>query len=83
MRITRDGNRATFRAQPGGRPETAFASTQHDARSIVFENAAHDYPKRVGYRRSGDDALEAWIDGGEGTEAQRWTWRRCDASPRG
>jgi len=83
MRITVDGSRATFRAQPGGGPETAFASSHAERRAIVFENAAHDYPKRVGYRRTGDDTLEAWIDGGEGTEASRWKWQRCRASPRG
>jgi hypothetical protein len=33
----------------------------------VFENPAHDFPKRIIYRKTADDALTASIDGGEGS----------------
>jgi hypothetical protein len=79
MRIEVRGRDATFFGQPGGRPATAFAAIRVEPRAIVFENAGHDYPKRIGYARTNDDTLEAWIDGGEGSDATRWSWRRCAA----
>jgi hypothetical protein len=30
---------------------------------VLFENAAHDFPQRIGYRRLGNDSLVAWIEG--------------------
>jgi hypothetical protein len=36
------------------------------AAEVVFENAAHDYPKRVAYQRVDATHLTAWIDGGAG-----------------
>ncbi len=53
----------TYLAQPGGAPPTRFARESGGPSEIVFANPAHDFPKRVGYRRTGD-ALLAWIDGG-------------------
>lgn len=64
LRIVAKGDRPTYVAQPGGAPPTEFvASSQSDER-IVFENPAHDFPKRVIYERSGTDRLTASIDGG-------------------
>jgi hypothetical protein len=63
---TRDG-RPAYVAQPGGVPPTVFSlqpSSPPDA--PVFANPAHDYPKRVGYRRVNASSLLAFIDGGDG-----------------
>jgi hypothetical protein len=63
MRIeSRDGV-PTYLAQPDGAPATAFrlsASGTHWAR---FENPQHDFPKRVEYRRTAKDRLQAQIAG--------------------
>ncbi|HET7844678.1 MAG TPA: DUF6265 family protein [Xanthomonadales bacterium] len=83
MRIEVYGARATFFAQPSGEPPVPFRSTQRAPRGIVFANDANEYPKRVGYSSPDADTLEAWIDDGEGLKVQRWTWKRCTASPRG
>jgi hypothetical protein len=66
VRIVRQGERLAYVAQPGGRPPTTFTATRVGAADVVFENPQHDFPKRVGYQRSGD-ALLAWIDGGDGS----------------
>jgi len=55
--------RLAYEAHPSGQPEATFLSTQIGDDVVVFENLTHDFPQRVGYRRVGADALEAWIDG--------------------
>lgn len=52
----------TYLAQPGGRPATAFARSGGGADWVRFENAAHDFPQRIEYRRSGDQ-LRAEVAG--------------------
>ena len=49
-------------AKPSGQPEGTFTATQATATEVVFENPAHDFPKRIGYKRDGD-SLTAWIEG--------------------
>lgn len=83
MRIEVYGDRATFFAQPSGEPPVPFRSSGREPRGIVFANAANEYPKRVGYASPDADTLEAWIDDGDGLDVQRWTWKRCTASPGG
>lgn len=60
--IVRNGN-AVYVAQPGGAPPTEFSATTMTSDRVVFENPAHDFPKRVVYQRAGD-RLTASIDGG-------------------
>ena len=64
LRVVMKGGKATYVAQPGGVPPTEFVATSQTGDRIVFENAAHDFPKRVIYERSGTDRLTASIDGG-------------------
>ena len=46
------------------RPE-AFRLTSCSDGRLVFENAAHDFPRRIEYRRMGEDRFEAHVsDGG-------------------
>jgi hypothetical protein len=51
------------------------------ASEVVFENAEHDFPQQVGYRRNGD-ALLAWISGKQKGVYRRvefpYTRVRCD-----
>lgn len=72
-----------FVAQPGGVPPTDFKLLESDARSMVFENKAHDFPQRVRYGLRADGALEASISGlqdGE-TRTESWHYLRVDDAP--
>ena len=60
---------------PQGGAPVAFALAQRDKTSATFENAAHDYPQRIAYVRSGD-TLTATISAIDGSKARRWTYRR-------
>ena len=62
-------------AQPGGRAPVAFTLVRYDATSATFENAAHDYPQRIAYARSGD-TLTATISRIDGSKPMRWVYRR-------
>ena len=70
LRIVTDGASLVYLAQPGGASPTRFTSASNGHEDVVFENPQHDYPKRVGYRRTGDTLL-AWIDGGDGDSRRR------------
>ena len=70
-------------AQPGGVPPPDFKLLESDARSMVFENKAHDFPQRVRYGLRADGALEASISGlqdGE-TRTESWHYLRVDDAP--
>ena len=64
-------------AHPKARcPGTDFKLTRATNNEVVFENPEHDFPKRIIYRRTSDDALTASIDAGEGTKAISFAYRR-------
>lgn len=63
MQIRLDDGKLSYVAQPQGRPPTAFALLRHGEAEAVFENAAHDFPQRIFYRRDGADRLMARIEG--------------------
>lgn len=76
IRIARGGDGAlVYLAQPQGGAPVAFALVRHDATSATFENAAHDYPQRIAYARSGD-TLTATISAIDGSKPRSWTYRR-------
>ena len=53
-----------YHAHPSGQASTEFRLAHVADREVVFENAAHDFPQRVGYRLDDDDVtLVAWIEG--------------------
>ena len=61
--IIREGAKGLeYVAKPSGQAEATFASTSVSANEVVFENPAHDFPKRIIYKRDGD-ALVASIEG--------------------
>ncbi|KQZ56421.1 MULTISPECIES: DUF6265 family protein [unclassified Lysobacter] len=70
---------ATYLAQPGGGPATAFARSDGGANRVRFENPAHDFPQSIEYRRDGE-RLHAEIAGpGRDGKPQRipFEYRRC------
>lgn len=70
-----EGGGLAYLAQPQGRAPVAFPLVRHDKTSATFENAAHDYPQRIAYARSGD-TLSATISAIDGSKPRRWTYRR-------
>jgi hypothetical protein len=61
--IIREGVRGLeYVARPSGQPEATFALARVLATEVVFENPAHDFPKRITYKRDGDTLL-ASIEG--------------------
>jgi hypothetical protein len=60
--IRERGERLVYIAHPYGQPSAEFHSTAAGRESMVFENPAHDFPQRIGYRRQGA-VLQAWIEG--------------------
>jgi len=56
----------TYMAQPQGAPPTPFALSEADsgADSATFVNMAHDFPKRVAYKKVDATTLLASIDAG-------------------
>ena len=77
LRIEQRADGIYYVAHPKARcPGTDFKLTRASATEAVFENPQHDFPKRVIYRKSGNDELTATIDGGEGTKATTFAYRR-------
>jgi hypothetical protein len=77
LRIEQRADGVYYVAHPKARcPGTDFKLTKTSATEAVFENPQHDFPKRIIYRKSGDDSLTASIDGGEGTKPMSYSFRR-------
>jgi len=56
--------------QGNGNPVT-FTLTGSTQREYIFENPAHDFPKRIIYRFIGQDSIHASIDYGKGSADAR------------
>jgi len=59
-----------YEAHPAGQAPAVFVARETAADSVVFENDAHDFPQRVGYRRSGN-GLIGWIEGTQNGKSRR------------
>jgi hypothetical protein len=70
LRIEAREGRLAYLASPGGRPATRFELVRSAEGEAVFENLAHDFPKRIHYRKLPDGGLLARIEG-DGTEKQK------------
>jgi hypothetical protein len=69
--IIREGAKGLeYVAKPSRQPEATFTSTRVTANEVVFENPAHDFPKKIVYTRSGD-TLTAAIEGPMQGETRR------------
>jgi hypothetical protein len=66
----RDG-RLAYEAHPSGQATATFMSKPIAGREVVFEDPAHDFPQRVGYRSTGPGQLLAWVEGISGGKARR------------
>ena len=62
IRATPDGT-PIYQAHPSGQASAEFRLVRTGPREAVFENPAHDFPKRITYRRTGTDAMAVRIDG--------------------
>ena len=77
LRIEHRADGIYYVAHPKARcPATDFKLTKSSATEAVFENPQHDFPKRIIYRKTGDDSLTASIDGGEGSKAMTFSFKR-------
>lgn len=71
MLIRQDGDHLAFEIRPSGRAPVVFDATTMTDSSVVFENAQHAFPQKIGYRRAGDNAMVAWIEGQYHGEVER------------
>lgn len=76
LRIEQRADGIFYVAHPKARcPGTDFKLTKASATEAVFENPQHDFPKRIIYRKT-EEGLTASIDGGEGTKAMSFPFRK-------
>ncbi len=76
LRIETRGDDVVYVAQPNGKLGTDFELTEIERQSAVFENPAHDHPKRLRYRLASDGVLRVRLDGDEGV--QEFEFQRVD-----
>jgi len=74
LRIELADGKPVYLTSPGGRPAVEFKSVEQSATWIVFENPAHDFPRRILYWRDGE-ALMARIEGTIQGQARSRQWR--------
>jgi hypothetical protein len=81
--IREQGSQLAYEAHPSGQPSAVFLSDSVTDIAVVFQKPTHDFPKRIGYERSGPDRLLAWIDGGPDSERPRmeFDYRRVACGP--
>jgi hypothetical protein len=71
MMIRQDDDQIAFEVRPSGRAPVIFKATTITDSSVVFENPQHEFPQKIGYRRAGDNAMDAWIEGNRDGETRR------------
>ena len=77
LRIEQRADGIYYVAHPKARcPGTDFKLTRASATEAVFENPQHDFPKRITYRNGADDSLTATVDGGKGSKALSFAFKR-------
>jgi len=75
LRLEQRAGDIYYVAHPKARyPGTEFKLTRLTGQEAVFENPAHDFPKRISYRKGADGSLTASIDGGEGTKSMKFAY---------
>ena len=63
LRVEARADGVYYVAQPKGGPPTDFKLVRHSASEAVFENLAHDFPKRIIYRLDSPTELTARVEG--------------------
>ena len=66
LRIFDRGGKTVYAALPSGQALTEFETASIGDTLVTFENAAHDFPQRIIYRRRGADSVIARIEGMRG-----------------
>jgi hypothetical protein len=76
LRIEQRPEGIFYVAHPQARcPATDFKMTRLATMEVVFENPAHDFPKRIVYRKTGDGWLIATVDAGPGSKGITFSYR--------
>jgi hypothetical protein len=65
LRIEARADGIYYFAHPKARPGTDFKLTRLSANEALFENPAHDNPKKILYRKNPDGSLTARVEGDE------------------
>jgi hypothetical protein len=78
-RVYASADTLVYAAQPSNQPAAQFTAKRVAAGEVIFENLAHDYPKRIVYRAVPPDSLHAYIEGA--LEGERRIWYRYVRSP--
>ncbi len=83
VRIVEADGSLAYAAEPSGQEKATFLLKSLTADEAVFENAAHDFPQRVIYRRLGADAVTGRIEGQIGGQAKSvdFPYKRCAPQP--
>lgn len=78
LRIEATADAITYWASPRGRPATPFKLIEQGNKRAVFENAEHDFPRRIIYWMTDDGSLHAKIEGTLNGKpaAEEWIWTR-------
>ena len=71
MMIREQGNGYGLEVRPSGKAPVLFNSSTLTDSSVVFENPQQGFPQKIGYRRDGENAIYAWIEGGRDGEVHR------------
>lgn len=79
LRIAERTGGLVYLPQPSGGPVTEFPLKELKRKSVVFENAKHDFPQRVIYKQDDKGRLVARIEGEiKGTaRSKEWTWDKA------
>jgi Domain of unknown function (DUF6265) len=82
VRLVEKEGALEYEAHPSGQAPAVFTARTATATEVVFENPAHDFPQRVGYKRDGDSLL-AWIEGTNNGKSRRveFPYRRVACGP--
>jgi hypothetical protein len=83
LRIDASGGTVTYWASPKSAPPMPFRLKElGPGQRVVFENPEHDFPQRILYWKTDDDALHARVEGpaGTGEKGMEWTWKRAAAA---
>jgi hypothetical protein len=84
IRIETRSDGIFYVASPSRQATAEFKASSVLDSAVVFENPAHDFPKKISYRKAGADSIIASIEGPRGgqTRTIAYPYRRvsCDAT---
>jgi hypothetical protein len=73
-----DGGYSYFSMPNGRAPATEFVMVALEGERVVFENLAHDFPRRIIYERNGE-TLHARIESADASQGMDWNFRRSES----